>query len=165
MPDSVLDILKIVLLVLLYLFFARVLWAVWSEVRQPANGRGTIDFAHAGAPAPTPAAAHAATRQPGRRDQPSRLVVIEPKDRRGTTFALTAALTIGREPDNAIRIDDNFLSGHHASVGPNQDGVVTLTDLGSRNGTFLNANKITEPRSIKTGDRIQIGYTVFEAQS
>ena len=37
MPDSVLDILKLVLLVLLYLFFARVLFAVWSEVRQPAK--------------------------------------------------------------------------------------------------------------------------------
>ena len=40
MPDSVLDILKLVLLVMLYLFFARVLFAVWSEVRQTANVLG-----------------------------------------------------------------------------------------------------------------------------
>ena len=39
MTDQVLDILKLVLLALLYLFFARVLWAVWSEVRQPADAR------------------------------------------------------------------------------------------------------------------------------
>ena len=31
--DLALDILKIILLFLLYLFFARVLWAVWQEVR------------------------------------------------------------------------------------------------------------------------------------
>ena len=37
MTDQALDILKLVLLGLLYLFFARVLWAVWSEVRSTAN--------------------------------------------------------------------------------------------------------------------------------
>ena len=40
MTDQALDILKLVLLGLLYLFFARVLWAVWSEVRS-ANSRAT----------------------------------------------------------------------------------------------------------------------------
>ena len=37
MTDQVLNILKFVLLGLLYLFFARVLWAVWSEVRAPVR--------------------------------------------------------------------------------------------------------------------------------
>ena len=37
MTDQVLTILKFVLLGLLYLFFARVLWAVWSEVRTPSR--------------------------------------------------------------------------------------------------------------------------------
>ena len=41
MTDQVLDILKLVLLALLYLFFARVLWAVWSEVRRPVDVRRT----------------------------------------------------------------------------------------------------------------------------
>ena len=33
MPESLLGLLKLCLLALLYLFFARVLWAVWTEVR------------------------------------------------------------------------------------------------------------------------------------
>ena len=37
--DQLLDILKYALLGLLYLFFARVLWAVWSEVRGPRHGK------------------------------------------------------------------------------------------------------------------------------
>ena len=37
MSDSLLNIFKFALLALLYLFFARVLWAVWSEVRGPRN--------------------------------------------------------------------------------------------------------------------------------
>ncbi len=39
MTDQALDILKLVLLGLLYLFFARVLWAVWSEVRSRQQPR------------------------------------------------------------------------------------------------------------------------------
>jgi hypothetical protein len=35
MSDQLLNTLKVALLALLYLFFARVLWAVWSEVRVP----------------------------------------------------------------------------------------------------------------------------------
>ena len=42
MTDQVLNILKFVLLGLLYLFFARVLWAVWSEVRAP--GASSVRF-------------------------------------------------------------------------------------------------------------------------
>ena len=39
-----------------------------------------------------------------------------------------------------------------------------VDDLASRNGTYLNGSRIAEPRTVKVGDRIQIGYTVFEAQ-
>src|SRR5690606_1172302 len=71
MTDQALDILKLVLLALLYLFFARVLWAVWSEVRQPANARQQADTP---APAPVPPTAAPG---PGRRD------VREPKPPKG----------------------------------------------------------------------------------
>jgi pSer/pThr/pTyr-binding forkhead associated (FHA) protein len=167
MTDQVLDVLKLVLLALLYLFFARVLWAVWSEVRQPANVRHAGDVA----PAPTPAGgvpAPAGRRTPkpakGRRGTPARLVTLEPKERRGTAFALGATVTIGREPDNTIVItDDAYISSHHATISM-ADGHVVVDDLGSRNGTYLNGAKLTQRHTVHTGDRIQIGYTVLEAQ-
>ena len=60
MTDQVLNLLKFVLLGLLYLFFARVLWAVWSEVRTPTR-RPVPGNARMGAPptgqAPRPAVA------------------------------------------------------------------------------------------------------------
>ena len=169
MTDQVLDVLKLVLLALLYLFFARVLWAVWSEVRQPVNAR------HAGEPAvqpsPTPAGgvpAPAGRRQTkpakGRRGTPARLVTLEPKDRRGTTFALGATVTIGRETDNTIVItDDAYISSRHATISM-ADGHVVIDDLGSCNGTYLNGAKLTQRHTVHTGDRIQVGYTVLEAQ-
>lgn len=170
MPDSVLDILKLVLLVMLYLFFARVLFAVWSEVRQPANVRGQIEqppvmpVAPAQAPATPMAERRDLKPMKGRGGMPGRLVVLEPKDKRGTAYAISGVIGIGREPDNTIAIaDDTYLSGHHAKVSV-AGGQVIVDDLASRNGTYLNGSRITESRSVKVGDRIQIGYTVFEAQ-
>jgi pSer/pThr/pTyr-binding forkhead associated (FHA) protein len=165
MPDSVLDILKLVLLVMLYLFFARVLFAVWSEVRQPANARGIVEQPPLMPVAPAPNAERRELKpMKGRGTVPGRLVVLEPKQKRGTAYAISGVIGIGREPDNTIPIaDDTYLSGHHAKVSA-ADGRVIVDDLGSRNGTYLNGARITEPRTVKVGDRIQIGYTVFEAQ-
>ncbi len=78
--EALLGVLKWVLLGLLYLFFARVLWAVWSEVRHTnpeaaAKRDGQPHMANAGhasapmhvpaAPAATPTASHAASQAPG----------------------------------------------------------------------------------------------------
>ncbi len=169
MTDQVLDILKLVLLALLYLFFARVLWAVWSEVRQPASTRGVIDQQPHSAPTPAggqplPPGKRAVKPGKGRGATPARLVVIEPKERRGATFAIGAAISVGRETDNTIVIsDDSYISGHHARIWLADDRVL-VDDLGSKNGTYLNGARIVQQRTVHTGDRIQIGYTVLEAQ-
>jgi len=71
---------------------------------------------------------------------------------------------VGREDDNVIRIlDDAYVSSHHARISVVGDGVV-VDDLGSRNGTFLNGAKLSDRRPLRIGDRLQIGYTVLEAQ-
>jgi hypothetical protein len=174
MSDQALDILKLALLAMLYLFFARVLWAVWSEVRTPAGPRQSHPFP------PQPAAVthpdssttlgRRATKPPkGRRGTPARLVVLEPKERRGTAFAIGAGgVSIGREPDNTITIGgDSFVSGHHAKISAVQSdqGVrVLVDDLDSKNGTYLNGVRLVAQSSLEVGDRIQIGYTVLEAQ-
>jgi hypothetical protein len=163
MTDQVLDVLKLVLLALLYVFFARVLWAVWSEVRQPVNAR--VDGASQPSPVPAvPEGRRQVKPARGRGGIPARLVVLEPKERRGTAFALGERVSIGREADNTIVIsDDAFISSHHAAVTLD-DGRVVVDDLASRNGTYLNGVKLTQPQAVSTGDRIQVGYTVLEAQ-
>ena len=168
MTDQALDILKLVLLALLYLFFARVLWAVWSEVRQPASVRSTGDYQPP--VAGPPAVSAAPTKQPkpakGKGGTPGRIVILEPKERRGITVAIAAGspVTIGRETDNTIVItDDTFISGHHSRI-TFVGGSVLLDDLASKNGTYLNGSPISQQRTVHTGDRIQVGYTVLEAQ-
>jgi len=154
-PESLLTILKFFFLALLWLFFARVLWAVWAEVNAPAaapappaSARGT------GAPAASSA------RTSG--GDITRLRVVEPADRRGTTYQLGDELTVGRASGCQVALpDDSYASQLHARIF-RKDGRLWLEDLGSTNGTFLNAKAVTSPVALRRGDRVQVGRTVLE---
>ena len=174
--EPLLGILKYVLLALLYVFFARVLWAVWSEVRGPRQGVAVPQAARSrGAPvdptmpAPVPAVdgkqAKRAIRPPrGKRGSVGRFVISEPKTARGSAFAIGEEITIGRAATCTIGMpDDSFVSQLHARVY-RQAGVTMIEDLGSTNGTFLNGKRLTVPEQVAKGDRVQIGSTVLEAE-
>jgi hypothetical protein len=175
--EPLLGVLKYVLLGLLYVFFARVLWAVWSEVRGPRGGVVVPQTAHAVvAPsdptvaAPSPNAPEVkqgkrAVRAPkGRRGNVGRFVVTEPKATRGSVFAMGEEITIGRAATCTIGMpDDSFVSQLHARVYRDA-GSTMIEDLGSTNGTYLNGKRVTAPERVTKGDRLQIGSTVFEAE-
>ncbi len=184
MTDQVLTILKFVLLGLLYVFFARVLWAVWSEVRTPSR-RPMIGAPRQGvAPAPAgettpmgrPAPAAAAVGKPAaaskrqkkqskqQRGRATRLVLLEPRSRRGVTVALGGDIVLGREPGCALMIDDDaYISQRHVRFY-DYDGQPMVEDLGSTNGTFHNGTKLSGSKLLHPGDRVQAGTTVIEAQ-
>jgi S-DNA-T family DNA segregation ATPase FtsK/SpoIIIE len=63
---------------------------------------------------------------------------------------------IGREPQAAIWIDSNLVSRRHATVTVSAHGVV-LTDLASRNGTFVNGQRLDAPATLTNGDEIRVG--------
>lgn len=172
MTDQVLNILKLVLLGLLYLFFARVLWAVWSEVKAPTR-RPAVGPPRAAPPRPAPAppiakpapkSAQKNKRKKGQRGKATRLVILEPRSRRGMTVPLVGEITLGREPDCSITIDDDaFISQLHLRFY-DYEGQPMVEDLGSTNGTFHNGNKLAGSGLLHPGDRIQVGTTVIEAQ-
>jgi len=64
---------------------------------------------------------------------------------------------IGKGPQNDIILSDASVSGVHAMISF-EDGVYKIRDLGSRNGTLLNDERITEPRAIRHGDLIKMGH-------
>jgi pSer/pThr/pTyr-binding forkhead associated (FHA) protein len=154
--DQLLFVLKIALLVLLYLFFFRVVRAVWAELR-PAGHR-----AQPAAPLP----AHSAVRRP-RRDQPKvvkpQLVVLEPVELFGSVFQLETEASIGRAAGCQITLDDTYASQIHARLFT-RDSTWQVEDLGSTNGTWLNRQKVSGPMVISPGDRLQIGNTILEMQ-
>jgi pSer/pThr/pTyr-binding forkhead associated (FHA) protein len=71
-------------------------------------------------------------------------------------------LTIGRASENQIQIDNLAVSGHHAKIDAVGDGFL-LTDLMSKNGTFVN-NELATTHWLKNGDTITIAKhtLVFE---
>ncbi len=71
----------------------------------------------------------------------------------------TAAVSIGREAGNAIKLDDQEVSRRHAEIRRVGEGYV-VGDLDSSNGTFVNEARV-ERADLKVGDRIRIGRSVL----
>lgn len=67
-------------------------------------------------------------------------------------------ISVGRSADNDISIHDPFSSGHHALIYPSETGYV-VRDNNSKNGAFLNGNKISSETELNEGDEILIGST------
>lgn len=65
---------------------------------------------------------------------------------------------VGRGHDCTLYFDDDMLSREHAEIHVSDDRV-TIRDLGSRNGTFVNGIRITEETELRHGDRIRLGLT------
>ena len=63
---------------------------------------------------------------------------------------------IGRLPECNLRIESKALSRRHAQIDV-KDGAVTVKDLGSTNGTFVDGQKITEEVELKNGQILRIG--------
>lgn len=174
--EDLLGVLKYAVLALLYLFFARVLWAVWSEVRAPKPGQGQHGLQHGMPPGgpldPTAKAPFPVAIQQPKGPKPkakrtkgvagSRLVIVEPKARKGSAYGVETEITAGRNETCVITIpDDTFASGLHARVYRDA-GSLYIDDLGSTNGTFVNGRRITSATALSVGDSIQIGQTIIE---
>jgi len=73
---------------------------------------------------------------------------------------LNEPITIGRHPDNTIRVKDDRISRFHCIVEPNTEGVWEFRDLGSRNGSKVNGEP-TEQAELCFGDIIRLGSQDF----
>jgi FHA domain len=141
---------------LIFLFFLRVIRAVWVEVR-PAGPRQARSSQRAVSEQRV-----AAEPPPRRGKAPLYLEVVEPSDRAGQRFELDEEVTIGRSPGSAIATTyDIYSSTLHARVF-RHDGRVYVEDLGSTNGTFVNSERIVKATKLGRGDLLQIGATVFQ---
>jgi hypothetical protein len=125
-------IVRLLFLGLLYLFLFRIARALIGDLR-------------------------AAAREPGA--ELGRLVVVtspggEPAE--GTSLALDAIATIGRDVNNAVVVEDQFVSAEHSILtfrGRNW----YVEDLGSTNGTFVNGSPVDGVAPLGFGDVVQVG--------
>jgi hypothetical protein len=125
-------VVRLLFLALLYLFLLRIARALVGDLR-------------------------AAAREPGA--ELGRLVVVaspggEPAE--GTSLALDAIATIGRDVNNAIVVEDPFVSAEHAIL-TFRGRAWYVEDLGSTNGTFVNGSPVEAVLPLGFGDVVQVG--------
>ena len=145
--EEVLLLLKILFLVLLYLFIWRIVRAASRDLRLPQESMVLAPQQVAGIL--------------GQRYEAGKLVVASsPVLKEGQVQVLdSAALTVGRGPANDLSLEgDEYASARHARFEPRQDGV-WVQDLGSTNGTYVNGTRLDRPHRLARGDIVRVGET------
>lgn len=171
MPDPLLTFLKYIFLAVLYLFFLRVLRAVWIELREPKAASLNAPLASPVVPpvardrpiSPDPNGATGRSAPPPGGAGP--VLVVLRGDHQGQEFLLGDELTVGRAGGCGVALpDDTFVSQLHARVY-RRDGRILLEDLGSTNGTYVNDRKVTGAVTLGPGDQLTIGRTTLEVRA
>ena len=164
MPDELITIFKICFLVLLYLFFFRVLRAVWTDVTAvPAGLAPEAPPKASKPPKPAKAPRKAKAKPPIEPTVPTRLVAVDPPHLAGIEYPLGEGMSIGRGGDSTVVIEDSFLSTRHAAF-ERRDGEWVVEDEGSTNGTYVNNVKVERIARLHLGDRVQVGNVILEVQ-
>lgn len=157
MSELTVTIIRLGLLALLWTF----IFSIIGVLRGDLYGTRVVSRSGAAA-APAPSGRGEERRQPRAiRRGPTQLAVIE-GGMRGVTVPLTdAGVLIGRNPECALVLSDDFASGRHARIYRQDDGWY-VDDLGSTNGTFSGNQRIGEAFRVDAGSRLRIGQTVLE---
>ncbi len=83
----------------------------------------------------------------------------------GTSLPLrSGGILVGRNPECALVLDDDYASGRHCRIYPDPSGRDgwAVEDLGSTNGTFIGRERLTGSRPVEVGTTLRIGKTVLE---
>ncbi len=90
-----------------------------------------------------------------------KLKVLEGKNAGKEIAVKTNKFLIGRAEDCHLRPGSELISRHHCAILV-EDGYIGIRDFGSKNGTFVNEERIIGERELKAGDRLTIGQLQFE---
>ena len=75
-------------------------------------------------------------------------------------------IVVGRDPGcDLVLAEDEEVSRRHAALRRLPDGGFEIDDLGSRNGTYVDGERIRAPRRLSGGERIEIGMTTIAAEA
>jgi pSer/pThr/pTyr-binding forkhead associated (FHA) protein len=79
------------------------------------------------------------------------------------TFRVKDATVLGRSSEADVELSDPYASEFHLRLVATE-GKLTVHDLGSTNGTYVNGRRITTPTALRRGDAVQVGKTVMEVR-
>lgn len=136
MPDVILALLRIIFLGLVYLF-------VWQVARAIGSHLGI-----------------SVRRE---RKEGNRILFVRSETQQGLDAEISDVTVLGRSGEADLVLDDPYASEFHMRLVAQADGL-TLHDLGSTNGTYVNGRRVTAPTQLRRGDTIQVGKTVMEVR-
>ena len=136
MTGFVLTLLRLIFLALLFIF-------VWQVSRSMSRHVGSIT--------------------PSQKRTKNEIVFVRSESQAGQSYVIKDALTLGRSPDADVLLDDPYASEFHLRL-ISEDDRLTLHDLGSTNGTYLNGRRVTNPVVLRKSDSLQVGKTVIEVR-
>jgi pSer/pThr/pTyr-binding forkhead associated (FHA) protein len=139
MSALVANILKVAFVGLLYLF-------LWQMARSIGGHLG------------------AGTSSSGRSKRTAgELVVVRSDGQVGTRVTVTDSIVMGRSPEADILLDDPYASMFHLRLTMDGD-TMSVADLGTTNGTYVNGRRATSPVVLNAGDSVQVGKTIMEVK-
>ena len=157
MSELTLFLIRIAYLAILWIFVLSAISVIRSDmfgarVPEPRAARGGR-LGRTKAPRPAKA--------PRRRGSPTQVVVVEGSNAGASASLAQAPIIIGRGPDAAIRLDDDYVSTRHARIAASGDQWF-VEDLGSTNGTYIGNARLTQPTTLTLGTQVRIGKTILE---
>ena len=137
MIATVVLVLRFALAIALYAFLGWTLFTLLQELKQQGNKIST-------------------------QKKPSITIFVNvDRKRESQRYFTQNEIIIGRDTHCDLSVMDEALSAHHARI-THHHGQWWLEDLNSRNGTFLNREKLNTPAVIITGDEFKCGNTLFD---
>jgi hypothetical protein len=151
MPLVLLGLLKYVLIAIIWLFFIFAFGSVYRETRRAV--RTTVEAKLV----PT-----AGVEEPRSGSEPANAMLLAIEGPyTGQTFRFATPAVIGRDSSCQICLSkDNYVSAKHAELTRSKRALV-VSDLGSRNGTLVNGDKVQVPTKITKGDVVQVGQSAL----
>ena len=139
MIATVVLVLRFALAIALYAFLGWAFFTLLQELKQQGNKLST-------------------------QKKPSITIFVNiDRKRESQRYFTQTEIIIGRDTHCDLSVMDEALSAHHARI-THHHGQWWLEDLNSRNGTFLNREKLNTAAVIITGDQFKCGNTLFDVR-
>ncbi len=139
MPPIIANLLKIAFIGLMYLF----LWLVSRSIGSHLGGEAGVPVL---------------SRRPG-----GRVAIITSDTQAGTVVEIRGSVVLGRSDEADVLLEDPYASGFHLRFTFEEERL-SVQDLGTTNGTYVNGRRITAPTQLSKGDTVQVGKTIMEVQ-
>lgn len=135
-PEAILLALRILIVVALYSFLGLMLWMLVRERQSP----------------------HAPV-------SPARLILLPPGNTPASEHILRSSVWIGRDPNCAVRVSDEYTSARHARLAWDPaTSAWWIEDNASRNGTWVNEARVIRC-ALGAGDIIRVGEARFRFET